>query len=120
MNTYDLNLKYLNIRSNSMTINRKNKERYNVLDNIKGILMFLVVFAQFLFNHSSINKHSLSHKIVNYIYCLHENSRSFQSITKLILIYIIFNYTHGFIFYKYKKVNFDFFILIILIGIYYA
>ena len=104
-------------------LNNKNKNRLNILDNIKGILIFKVVFAHFLYSYSLKNKNSLSHKIVNIIYCFHmpsfifwsgflsksENSRNFKSITKLILIYIIFNYSQGFILYKYKKDNLRFF-----------
>ena len=107
----------LNINSNMVKLNSKNKNRFNIIDNIKGILIFKVVFAHFLFNHSSKFKDSLTHKIVNFIYCFHmpsfifwsgflsksENSRSFKSITKLLLIYIIFNYIHGLILYKYKN-----------------
>ena len=101
----------------------KNKTRLNILDNIKGILIFTVVFGHFLFNYSNKYKNSLENKIVSYIYSFHmpsfifwsgflsksNNSRSFKNITKLILIYIIFNFSHGFILYKYLNNKFNFF-----------
>ena len=108
---------FIQINSKEVQLNSKNKNRNNILDNIKGILIFKVVFAHFLFNYSLKYKDSLTHKIVNIIYCFHmpsfifwsgflsksENSRSFKSITKLILIYIIFNYSHGLILYIFIK-----------------
>ena len=123
MDNKDKDTDYLNIYSNDIKLNKKNKERYDILDNIKGLLIFTVVFSHFLFNYSSKNSNSLSHKFVNFIYCFHmpsfifwsgffsksENSRNFKSITKLILIYAIFNYSHAFILYKYKKFNFNIF-----------
>ena len=114
---------FIKINSKEIQLNSKIKNRLNIIDNIKGILIFKVVFTHFLFKYSLRYKDSLSHKIVNIIYCFHmpsfifwsgflsksENSRSFKSITKLILIYIIFNYSHGLILYIYKKNNLSFF-----------
>ena len=96
------------------------KIRYNILDNFKGILIFLVVFAHFLFEHSIHHKKSFINKIVNYIYIFHmpsfifcsgffsksENSRSFIALSKLILIYLIFNFSHGYILYLYRNEKF--------------
>ena len=110
------------------------KTRINMIDNIKGILIFSVVFGNFLYNYSFKVPNSLENKIVNYLYSFHipsfvfwsgflsksDNSRSFKSIIKLILIYIIFNFSHGFILYIYENQKKFFFINIILIGIYYA
>ena len=95
----------------------KIKKRLYILDNIKGISIFLVVFAHFLYEYANSEVKSLSNKIVNYIYCFHMpvfiflsgflsksvNSRSFKSIAKLLLIYIIFNFTHGLILFYYNK-----------------
>ena len=95
----------------------KIKKRLYILDNIKGIQIFLVVFAHFLYEYANFEVKSLSNKIVNYIYCFHMpvfiflsgflsksvNSRSFKSIAKLLLIYIIFNFTHGLILFYYNK-----------------
>ena len=120
MKNHKEDMVYLNINSINKVIN---KQRYDLLDNIKGILIFTVVFAHFLFNYSLKHTNSLSHKIVNFIYCFHmpsfifwsgffsksSNSRGFQNITKLTLIYVIFNYSHGFILYEYKKINFNFY-----------
>ena len=98
--------------------NKKKKILY-ILDNIQGISIFLVVFAHFLYEYANSEVNSLSNKIVNYIYCFHMpvfiflsdflsksvNSRSFKSIAKLLLIYIIFNFTHGLILFNYKKIK---------------
>ena len=99
------------------------KTRINVIDNIKGILIFLVVLGHFLYSYSFRMPNSLENKIVNYLYCFHMpsfifwsgflsksvNSRSFKSIMKLILIYIIFNFSHGFILYIYDNQKIIFF-----------
>ena len=99
------------------------KTRINVIDNIKGILIFLVVLGHFLYSYSLRMPNSLENKIVNYLYCFHMpsfifwsgflsksvNSRSFKSIMKLILIYIIFNFSHGFILYIYDNQKIIFF-----------
>jgi fucose 4-O-acetylase-like acetyltransferase/poly-gamma-glutamate capsule biosynthesis protein CapA/YwtB (metallophosphatase superfamily)/lysophospholipase L1-like esterase len=106
-------LKNENILKNENKI----KKRLYILDNIKGIQIFLVVFAHFLYEYANSEVKSLSNKIVNYIYCFHMpvfvflsgflsksvNSRSFKSIAKLLLIYIIFNFTHGLILFYYNK-----------------
>lgn len=112
------------LSDNKLNLNKNElKFRFNILDNIKGILIFSVVFGHFLFNYSNKNKNSFSFKIVNFIYCFHmpsfifwsgflsksENSRSFKNITKLLLIYIIFNFSHGFILYKYKNIKLQFY-----------
>ena len=101
----------------------KIKSRYNILDNYKGLLIFLVVFGHFLFEYSINHKNSISYEIVKYIYIFHmpsfvfcsgflsksQNSRSFKTLTKLILIYLIFNFSHGFILYLYKIEKIKFF-----------
>lgn len=98
----------------------KNKIRYNILDNFKGLLIFLVVFGHFLFEHSIHHKKSFINTIVKYIYIFHmpsfifcsgflsksENSRSFTTLSKLILIYLIFNFSHGYILYLYRNEQF--------------
>ena len=98
------------------------KTRFYILDNFKGILIFTVVFGHFLFRYSEIYINSLSCKIVNYIYSFHmpsfifisgflsksDNSRNYKSINRLFLIYIIFNFSHGFILYKYKNLKIKF------------
>lgn len=100
----------------------KNKTRYIILDNFKGILIFTVVFAHFLLGYSQSNKISLINKIVNIIYTFHmpafifcsgflsksENSKSFNNIIRLLLIYFIFNFLHGFILCLYKKIKINF------------
>ena len=40
--------------------------RINMIDNIKGILIFSVVFGNFLYNYSFKVPNSLENKIVNY------------------------------------------------------
>ena len=99
-----------------------NKPRFYIIDNIKGILIFTVVFAHFLLRYSQENQKSFSYKIVNYIYSFHmpsfifisgflsksDNSRNCKSITRLFLIYIIFNFSQGFILYKYNNLEISF------------
>ena len=40
------------------------KIRYYILDNIKGILIFMVVFSHFLFEYSTSHQNTISRKIV--------------------------------------------------------
>ena len=49
MDNKDKDTDYLNIYSNDIKLNKKNKERYDILDNIKGLLIFTVVFSHFLY-----------------------------------------------------------------------
>lgn len=79
-------------------------------DNIKGILIFLTVFAHVLYQLQ--NKSGTIGSIVDYIYMFHmpafvfasgyfgksENSRSAQSIVRLVFLYFIFNSIMGFIY----------------------
>ena len=113
LNSEENNLIYDKDKNN--VINNNVKIRFDILDNFNGILIFLVVFTHFLFNYSKNNQNSLSNYIVNYIYSFHmpsfifvsgflsksENSRSFKNLTKLLLIYLIFNFSHGLFLYKY-------------------
>lgn len=109
---YEEEINVLSLKNES-----KIKKRLYIIDNIKGASIFLVVFAHFLYGYANSEVNSLSNKIVQYIYCFHMpvfiflsgflsksvNSRSFKSIAKLLFIYIIFNFTHGLILFKYKK-----------------
>jgi fucose 4-O-acetylase-like acetyltransferase len=104
---------------NTEKIKSKIKFRYNILDNYKGILIFLVVFAHFLYEYSIEHKDTFCYNIVKYIYTFHIpsfiissgflsksiNSRSLKALTKLILIYFIFNFLHGLILYLYENEN---------------
>lgn len=83
----------------------KFKERSLIWDNYKGILIFLVVFAHFLYAHSVEYPSGIVHKVVTFIYLFHmpafvfcsgyfsssDNSRSKKSIVKLLVYYVIFN-----------------------------
>ena len=83
----------------------KVKERNLIWDNYKGILIFLVVFAHFLYAHSTEFPNSIVHKVVIFIYLFHmpafifcsgyfsssDNSKSKKSIVKLVVYYLIFN-----------------------------
>ena len=85
-------------------------------DNIKGILIFLVVFAHFLYDFRSSN---IIRHIVDAIYLFHmpafvfvsgylsksSNSRSKRSLIRLGVIYLIFN-TFMLIFFGVKKGHF--------------
>ena len=62
LNSVKLNL----FQKNNISENNKIKLiRYNLLDNIKGILIFTVVFSYFLLNYPN-NK-----SIINFIYVFH-------------------------------------------------
>ena len=115
--------KQLNLIKNNNIENQKPQNiRFIVLDNIKGLLIFLVVFAHFLLNYSISHKNSIIHLLVNYIYGFHmplfifcsgfvsksENSKSIKTIFKLLIMYLIFNFSHAFILYYYnhQKINF--------------
>ena len=89
------------------TENKKenSKNRYNIFDNIKGILIFSVVFGHFLWKYSSYHKNSITRKIVVFIYSFHmptfvfisgflssENSTKISNAFKLLILYYIFNY----------------------------
>lgn len=81
----------------------KNKKRIYLMDNYKGLLIFLVVFAHFTWECYSSS--DIFSNISTTIYLFHmpmfifisgyfsksENSRSFKSINKLLLYYVIFN-----------------------------
>ena len=94
------NVKMINLEKNNCAeFNINKKVRYKVLDNYKGILIFLVVFTHFLYEYSLNNKETFSYKIVTYIYTFHmpsfifcsgflsksDNSRSFKTLSKLFL-----------------------------------
>ena len=81
------------------------KVRDNIWDNYKGILIFLVVYAHFLWEYSEKYKNTKIDYLVTFIYIFHmpafifcsgffsqsTNSKSRQSISKLLIHYIIFN-----------------------------
>lgn len=80
----------------------QSKKRMDYWDNMKGILIILVVFSHFIFAYKDLG---LSKYIVNFIYLFHmpafitvsgyfstgKNSSKLSSILKLILIFIIIN-----------------------------
>ena len=90
------------------TLSAKNRSAY--WDNIKGILIFLVVFAHILSQLQ--DRFETINATVDYIYMFHmpafifisgffgksERSHSFESIIKLIFLYFIFNSIMGFIY----------------------
>ena len=55
------------------------KTRYYIIDNLKGILIFTVVFAHFLLDYSNRNTNSLCRKIVVFIYSFHMQAFIFIS-----------------------------------------
>lgn len=86
------------------------KSRSAYWDNIKGLLIALVVFAHILFQLQNLSE--AINKTVDYIYMFHmpafvfisgyfgksKRSHSFESIIKLIFLYFIFNSIMGFIY----------------------
>ena len=78
------------------------KQRYYILDNFKGILIFMVVFAHFLLEYSNSDTNSLCRKIVVFIYFFHmeafifisglltsENSVKIINALKFLILYYI-------------------------------
>ena len=80
-----------------------NKQRSAYWDNIKGLLMLLTVFAHILFQLQE--RSEVYNATVDLIYMFHmpafvfisgffgksERSRSFESILKLIILYLLYN-----------------------------
>ena len=102
-------------------INFSNKKRYYIFDNFKGILIFMVVFAHFLFEYSNTHIDSLSRKIVVFVYFFHmqsfvfisgffssENSTNIKNILKLMILYYIFNFSVNLILYFYDNTQINF------------
>ena len=104
----------INNINNKINLNEIRKEnstiRYDIFDNLKGILIFTVVFAHFLFEYSTFNIESLSRKIVIFIYTFHmpsfifisgfltsENSIKIKNASKLIILYYFFNFSFSII-----------------------
>ncbi len=90
--------------------NQSTKIRNAYWDNIKGLLIVLVVFAHILFQLQETSE--IINNVVDYIYMFHmpafvfvsgyfgksERAHSFESIVKLIFLYFIFNSIMGFIY----------------------
>ena len=86
------------------------EQRNSYWDNMKGLLIWLVVFAHILYDWA--NQFMTLQLVVTAIYAFHmpafafisgyfgksEKSRSFQSILKFGLLYFIFNSLMGFIY----------------------
>lgn len=101
---------YVHGGGNSKMNNIDIKQRSAYWDNIKGLLMFLTVFAHILFQLQG--KSEIINTTVDLIYMFHmpafifisgffgksERSHSFESILKLLLLYFVFNSIIGFIY----------------------
>ena len=97
------------------------KVRLYIFDNFKGILIFMVVFAHFLFDYSSIHLNSLSRKIVVFIYSFHmqafifisgyfstDNSIKLINAIKLLILYYIFNFSFSLFLFYYLNFSINF------------
>ena len=97
------------------------KSRYYIFDNFKGILIFIVVYAHFIFDYSNLNNNTFCRKLVVFIYSFHmqafifisgflssENSIKFSNAFKLLILYYIFNYSFSIIIYFYINANIEF------------
>ena len=109
------------INKNEIT-KEQEKQRYYIFDNFKGILIFTVVFAHFLWSYSDQNRNTLSRKIVVFIYFFHmpsfifisgfltsKNSEKISNSFKLIILYYIFNFSFVLIIHFYIDSNIGFF-----------
>jgi len=88
------------------------KIRYYIFDNIKGILIFMVVFSHFLFEYSTSHQNTISRKIVVFIYSFHmpcfifisgfltsKNSIKIINLARLLILYYLFNFSFSLIVY---------------------
>ena len=106
----------------SRSENKKDKEknRYYIFDKIKGILIFLTVFAHFLWKYSSNHKKSITRKIVVFIYSFHmptfvfisgflssESSTKISNAFKLLILYYIFNCGFSLLLHYYYDISFN-------------
>ena len=99
------------------------KKRDDIWDNYKGILSFTVVFAHYLFYYLDKKAGTVITFLFVFIYIFHmpafifcsgffsksENSKSKESLFKLVLHYLIFNTGIMIIMYFYKGEKFKFF-----------
>ena len=81
------------------------KQRSTFWDNYKGILIFLVVFGHFIYSYAGNKPESLAHDLYIFIYSFHmpafifcsgyfsrsQRSRGKESLTQLLLYYLVFN-----------------------------
>ena len=81
------------------------KQRSTFWDNYKGILIFLVVFGHFIYTYALNLPASLAADVYSFVYCFHmpafifcsgyfsrsERSRGKESLTQLLLYYLVFN-----------------------------
>lgn len=107
------------INKNEIT-KEQGKLTYYILDNFKGILIFAVVFAHFLWSYSKQNENTLSRKIVVFIYFFHipafvfisgfltsKNSEKISNSIKLLILYYIFNFSFVIIIHFYIRSNIE-------------
>ena len=81
------------------------KQRSTFWDNYKGILIFLVVFGHFIYTYAANKPESLAGQLYTFIYSFHmpafifcsgyfsrsQRSRGKESLTQLLLYYLVFN-----------------------------
>ena len=118
------NFKNISKSKDIETLNKDEKIRFYIIDNFRGILIFMVIFSQFLFDYSSLFPNSFIRKIVVFIFCFHiqafifisgflssENTIKFVNTIKLLIIYYIFNFAFSLFIHLYKnnKSNFQIF-----------
>ena len=105
------------IKSKNIEIyNENEKIRFYIIDNFKGILIFMALFGQFLFDYSSLYPNSIIRKIVVFIFCFHiqafifisgflssENSIKFENAIKLLIIYYLLYFIFSLFILIYKN-----------------
>ena len=98
--------KFRLLKTEAKLENEAGKKRYYIFDNIKGILIFAVVFSHFLWEYSKLRIYTISRQIVIYLYYFHipgfvfisgfltsENSSKISNAFKLLILYYIFNFS---------------------------
>ena len=98
------------------------RQRSTFWDNYKGILIFLVVFGHFIYTYAAKKPDSLAHQLYIFIYSFHmpafifcsgyfsrsERSRGRESLTQLLVYYLVFNTTMLVFMNVYRGTDFKF------------
>ena len=112
--------KYKSLKSKTKKEKEIEKQRYYIFDNFKGLLIFTVVFAHFLWEYVRSHNNKLARKLVIFIYYFHmpgfifisgfltsDNSSKISNSFRLLILYYIFNFSFNIIMHKYFNTRMD-------------
>jgi len=114
--------KMISIKKEESKYEKVIKKRDDIWDNYKGILIFAVVFAHYLYHYLSAKRGTMVSVVFVYIYIFHmpafifcsgyfsksENSKSKESLFKILIHYFIFNTGMMIFMYYYSGSKFQF------------